>query len=69
MIGIITIFTIIRYLNEVDLNKNEVITVTITGLVCGYIGSRLMKKISPLYLNLISGIFVVGLSVYSLIRG
>lgn len=68
-VGVITIFTLVRYINNIDLKTIDVLTVTIIGLIFGCVGSRIMKKVHPLYLNLISGILVLGLSLYSLIRG
>lgn len=68
-IGIVTIFTVIRYLKSVQLNLTKIVIVAIVGLFFGMCGSKIMKKIPAGYLNLISGILVAGFSIYSLIRG
>ena len=67
--GIITVITLIRYLLEVDIKLKEVILVCIIGLSFGSIGSKLMRKIPEGYLNVLSGVLVTGLAIYSLIRG
>ena len=69
VLGVITLFTLARYLSDVELKTIDVLIVIAVGGVFGYIGSKVMKRISSLYLNLISGILVLGLSIYSLIRG
>lgn len=69
LIGIVTIVTLIRYLSFIDLKIEHVIIVTITGLIFGMVGSKIMKKISPEYLNLISGVVISGFAIYSIIRG
>lgn len=68
-VGVITIFTLTRYINNINIKVIEIIIVAIIGIIFGYIGSKLMKKIYPVYLNLVSGILVLGFSLYSLLRG
>ena len=68
LIGLVTIVTLIRYLGFVKLEKVHVIVVIITGVVFGIIGSKLMRKIQPDYLNLISGIVVAGFAIYNLLK-
>lgn len=67
--GIITIFTFIRYLKDVDVQIMKILTVLIIGVLCGGLGAKITKKISSKYLNLISGLIVTGFAIYSLIRG
>lgn len=69
VIGIVTIFTLRRYLMNVKLNIQEVIIVAISGLIFGVIGSKIMKKIPADYLNLISGAVICGFAIYSIVRG
>lgn len=69
IIGILTIITFIRYNIFVKLKITDVIVVTITGLAFGTVGSKIMKKIKPDYLNLISGIAITGFSFYSILKG
>lgn len=66
LMGVVTIFTIIRYLEFIKLNIFHVIVVTISGLIFGVIGSKVMKKLQPDYLNLISGVVVAGFAIYTL---
>lgn len=67
-IGLVTIFTIFRYLKDIKIDIREIIIVGIVGLLFGPVGSKIMKKIPSGYLNLISGLLITGLAIYSLIR-
>lgn len=67
LMGIVTIFTIIRYLAFIKVNMLHAVVVIISGLIFGAIGSKIMKKLQPDYLNLISGVVVAGFAIYSLI--
>ena len=66
LMGVVTIFTITRYLGFVKLDVGHVIIVTIAGLIFGVIGSKIMKKLQSDYLNLISGVIVAGFAIYNL---
>lgn len=68
LMGLVTIVTFIRYLTFVELELMHVIIVAVSGLVFGIIGSKIMKKIKPDYLNLISGIVIAGFAIYNLIK-
>lgn len=68
LIGITTIITFIRYIAFVKLDLVKIITVAIVGISCGWIGSKLMKKIEANYLNLISGILVTVFAICRLIK-
>ncbi len=68
LMGLVTIVTFIRYLTFVKVEILHVVIVVITGLIFGIIGSKIMKKLQPDYLNLISGIVVAGFAIYNIIR-
>lgn len=65
---IISIPTFIYYLLNIQINVIQIITLAIISLLGGYIGNKLMKKIDSKILNLISGIFLVVITSYSLWR-
>lgn len=68
LMGLVTIVTLVRYLNFIKLKIIHVIIVIITGLIFGILGSKLMKKIQSDWLNLISGIVIAGFAIYNLIK-
>jgi len=68
-IGIVTIITLIRYLFDVHVELTKIILVCVIGFVFGSIGSKIMTKIPEGYLNVLSGLLVVGFALYSLLRG
>ena len=69
LMGIVTIITFIRYLNFVNLEIIHIIIVILSGLIFGIVGSKIMKKLQPDYLNLISGIIIAGFAIYNIIKG
>ena len=68
LMGLVTMVTFIRYLTFIKVEIIHVVIVTITGLIFGIIGSKIMKKLQPDYLNLISGIIVAGFAIYNILR-
>jgi len=68
LMGLVTIVTIIRYLTFVQLELIHVIIVIIFGFIFGIVGSKIMKKLQPDYLNLISGVIVAGFAIYNLLK-
>ena len=68
LMGLVTIVTLGRYLMFVEIEISHVIIVIISGLVFGGVGSKIMKKLQPDYLNLISGIIIAGFAIYNLVR-
>lgn len=65
---LVTVITFIRYLTFVEIKINQTILVGLIGLVCGVIGSKIMKKIESNYLNLISGVVIAGFAIYNIVR-
>lgn len=68
LMGLVTIVTIIRYLTFIKLELIHVIIVIVCGFLFGIVGAKLMKKLQPDYLNLISGVVVAGFAIYNLIK-
>ena len=68
LMGLVTIVTFVRYLTFIKLEILHVVIVIVTGLLFGIIGSKIMKKLQPDYLNLISGVIVTGFAVYNILR-
>ena len=68
LLGLVTIITFIRYLTFIKLEVFHVIVTVVAGLIFGVVGSKIMKKLQPDYLNLISGIIVAGFAIYNLIK-
>lgn len=66
-IGLVTIFTIVRYLRFVQINWMHVIITVLCGILFGLVGSKLMQKIPSKFLNILSGIIIIGLSIYNLV--
>ncbi len=69
ILSISSIFAVFGYSNFVQFNMMKVITVVIVAIISGIIGAKLMKKIPANILNLISGILIVGLTIYKMIQG
>ena len=69
VIGITSILTLIRYAKNVKVSVYKIIIVVITGVIFGTAGTKLIKKIKPNILNAFSGILIVALSIYKLLRG
>ena len=69
VIGITSILTLIRYAKNVKVSVYKIIIVVITGVIFGTVGTKLIKKIKPNILNVFSGILIVALSIYKLLRG
>ena len=69
LMGIVTVITVIRYLNFIELELIHIIIVILSGLIFGIVGSKIMKKLQPDYLNLISGIIIAGFAMYNIIKG
>lgn len=69
ILSISSIFAIFGYSKIIRFEIGKVILLIIIAIISGIIGSKLMKKIPANILNLISGILIVGLTIYKLIQG
>ena len=65
-ISLITVISLIGYLNLAKFKFYQLITVVICGLFFGVLGATVMKKIKSNWINLLSGILVFGLGIYKL---
>lgn len=68
LMGLVTVVTFIRYLTFVKAEMLHMLVAALAGLIFGTIGSKIMKKMQPDYLNLISGIVVAGFAIYNILR-
>lgn len=68
IIPIISIPTFIYYLLKIQVDLTKILVLVVISLLGGYIGNKLMKKIDNNILNLVSGIFLVIITCYSLWR-
>lgn len=68
VIGIITTYTLVKYLQVIDIKILDVIIVSVIGAAFGFLGAKLFKKIPSKYLNIISGVILVIFSIISLIK-
>lgn len=53
--------------NYFDLNN--VVKVVIGGVIGGFVGAKLMRKIPKFYLEIIFDIFLIGISIKNIIQG
>ena len=65
---LISIPTFVYYLLKIDVNIIQCIILVLISLIFGYFGNKTMKKMNGNILNLVSGIFLVVLTYYSLWR-
>lgn len=68
ILPIISIPTFVYYLLNTEINTIQIFVLVIISLMGGFIGNKLMKKMNSNMLNLVSGIFLVILTSYSLWR-
>lgn len=68
-LSLASIVTIIGYSNFVSLDFLKIVILVVVASISGYLGSKIMKKIPSNILNLISGILIVGLTVYKIVTG
>lgn len=69
ILSISSIFSITGYFKLKIFEMKYVIISVIISLICGIIGSKIMKKIPSNTLNLIAGILIVSLTLYKIIGG
>ncbi len=65
-----SILAIFGYSDFIDFDVKKVILLIIIAIFSGIIGAKIMKKIPSNILNLISGVLIIGLTLYKFfIRG
>jgi uncharacterized membrane protein YfcA len=69
LISISSIFSVIGYSKFIKFDFLKIAILISISIVFGVIGNKIMKKISAIYLNLISGLLIVGLILYKIIKG
>ena len=67
VLSVSSVFAIFGYKEYIDFNFIKIISIIIITGITGIIGTKIMKKIPSEILNLISGILVVVLTLYTLI--
>ena len=67
VLSVSSVFAIFGYKEYIDLNVIKITRIILITGITGIIGTKLMKKIPSEILNLISGILVVGLTLYKFI--
>lgn len=68
LILVASLFSIFNYSKLVEINYGFATILIILSCLFGFIGSKIMKKVNPLKLNLFSGLVVMILSIYSLVK-
>ena len=70
ILSISSVFAIFGYKDIVKFDHVKIISLVIISGITGIIGTKLMKKIPSEILNLISGVLLVGFTVYKvLVKG
>jgi len=65
--AIATIVSIIRYLNVIKADYKILLIAAFSGIIMGFLGSKLMNKIESNKLNLLSGAVITFFAIYNLI--
>lgn len=68
VLSISSFFAIVGYKSLVNFDISKIVILVIISAFTGIIGTKLMKKIPAQFLNLISGILLVGLTLYKLLK-
>lgn len=64
-----SIFAIIGYSSFVDFDIKKVIVLSVIAAISGFVGAKLMKKITANVLNIISGVLIILLTGYKMFFG
>lgn len=64
-----SIISVLGYSSFVEYDIIKIIVLAIIAAITGYLGSKLMKIIPANILNLISGVLIVGLTIYKFLSG
>ncbi len=67
ILSIASIFAVYGYSKIINFDFKIVILLVIISIFSGIIGSKIMKKIPSNYLNLISGILILVLTIYKFV--
>ena len=67
ILSISSIFAIFGYKDVIQFDLIKIISLVLIAAITGVIGTKIMKKIPSEYLNLISGILLVSLTVYKML--
>ena len=68
VLSVSSIISLFFHIDFSNIDYIKIIIVIAIGLIFGFIGTKLMKKIQSNVLNIISGILVAGLSLYKFIE-
>lgn len=68
VLSISSFFAIFGYKSLVDFDVYKIVILVIISIFTGIVGTKFMKKIPAQFLNLISGILLVGLTLYKLLK-
>ncbi len=67
VLSVASIISIFGYSSFVEFDILKIITIAIVAAITGFLGSKIMKKIPANYLNLISGVLILVLTIYKII--
>lgn len=69
VLSLASAISIFGYSSFIEFDIIKVLVIIIIAAITGYVGSKLMKKIPANILNLISGVLILGLTVYKIVVG
>lgn len=69
VLSVASIISIFGYSSFVNFDFLKVIVIIVIAGITGVIGSKLMKKIPANILNLVSGVLILGLTIYKIVVG
>jgi hypothetical protein len=64
----LSIVSIIIYISDMDIDIGMLFKVSLGGVIGGYIGARLLQRISKKYLHIIFGICMLAAAIRGLLR-
>lgn len=62
-----SVFSLVSYVKFGQVDMLHIVIVVLSGTAFGALGALLMKKMNSLVLNLVSGIILLGLSMYNIV--
>lgn len=69
VLSVASIISIFGYSSFVNYDIVKIIVISIIAAITGFLGSKLMKKIPANVLNLVSGVLILGLTIYKIVVG